>query len=176
MLDSARAESTSGVGGGRLRALVAVNSFARRLLAPAILVVLLPGRPTAINAASPHPYSLTPADTAFLDDLERATFRYFREETSAQTGLTRDRSTPSSPCSIAAVGFGLTAYCIGAERGYVTREQARDRVLATLRSLLAMPEGPQATGVALGDGMPHPIDAGPAELSRAAYCMTKSVK
>lgn len=37
--------------------------------------------------------------------------------------------------SIAATGFGLTALCIGAEHGWVRREQARTRVLITLRYL-----------------------------------------
>jgi len=45
------------------------------------------------------------------------------------------------------VGFGLTAYGIGAERGYVTREAAAERTLATLKSLLAMKQGPEARGV-----------------------------
>ena len=45
------------------------------------------------------------------------------------TGLMPDRSPTPSFSSIAAVGFGLTAYGIGAERGYVTREQAAERTL-----------------------------------------------
>ncbi len=35
--------------------------------------------------------------------------------------------------SIASTGFGLTALCIGAERGWVRRDQARERVLTTLK-------------------------------------------
>jgi len=45
------------------------------------------------------------------------------------------------------VGFGLTAYPIGAERGYVTRDEARRRVLDTLRFLANAPQGPQPRGV-----------------------------
>ncbi|HEX4166079.1 MAG TPA: glucoamylase family protein, partial [Bryobacteraceae bacterium] len=37
--------------------------------------------------------------------------------------------------SIAATGFGLTAFCIGAEHGWVPRDQARNRVLTSLRFL-----------------------------------------
>ena len=50
--------------------------------------------------------------------------------------------------SVAAIGFGLTAYGVGAERGYVTREQARTRTLTTLRFLWAAPQTPDpiATG------------------------------
>ena len=46
--------------------------------------------------------------------------------------------------SIAAVGFALNAYAIGAERGYVTRAQARARVLTTLRFLRDAPQGTDA--------------------------------
>ena len=35
--------------------------------------------------------------------------------------------------SIAATGFGLTALCIAAERGWITPEQARERARHTLR-------------------------------------------
>jgi hypothetical protein len=48
---------------------------------------------------------------------------------------------------VAAIGFGLTAYPIGVERGWVTREDARKRVLATLRFLSSAPQGPSSRGV-----------------------------
>ena len=48
--------------------------------------------------------------------------------------------------SIAAIGFGLTAYGVGAERGWVTREQARDRTLTTLRFLWAAPQSGEPRG------------------------------
>src|SRR5262249_45030886 len=49
--------------------------------------------------------------------------------------------------SIAAVGFGLTAYPIAVQRGYITREEARDRVLTTVRFFAAARQGPGAKGV-----------------------------
>ena len=51
------------------------------------------------------------------------------------------------PSSIAAVGFGLTTYPIGVERGYITREQARQRVLTTLRFFAEAKQGPDPRGV-----------------------------
>src|SRR6059058_5125431 len=86
-------------------------------------------------------------DDAMLDDVERRTFHYFWDLADPNTFLIPDRAPTPSFSSIAAVGFGLTAYGIGAERGYVTREQAAQRTLETLQSLLAMKQGPQATGV-----------------------------
>jgi len=79
-------------------------------------------------------------DDAFLDDVQRRTFGYFWDLADPQTLLIPDRAPTPSFSSIAAVGFGLTAYGIGAERGYVTRPQAAGRTLATLKALLANTE------------------------------------
>lgn len=87
------------------------------------------------------------ADEALLDDLEHRTFNYFWDLADPDTGLIPDRSPTPSFSSVAAVGFGLTAYAVGAERGWVTREQARDRVRHVLQFLINAPEGPQRTGV-----------------------------
>lgn len=82
-----------------------------------------------------------------LGDVEQRTFHYFWDLADPTTYLIPDRAPSPSFSSIAAVGFGLTAYGIGAERGYVTREAAAERTLATLQSLLAMKQGPNPTGV-----------------------------
>src|SRR5437762_1032282 len=84
---------------------------------------------------------------ALLDDVERRSFHYFWDLADAKTFLIPDRAPTPSFSSIAAVGFGLTAYGIGAERGYVTRDEAAKRTLATLQSLLAMKQGPEPRGV-----------------------------
>jgi hypothetical protein len=88
-----------------------------------------------------------PSADAFLAELEERTFRYFWDLANPANGLVPDRSPKPSFSSIAAVGFGLTAYPIGVERGYITREQAVERVLATLRFFRDAPQGPQASGV-----------------------------
>ncbi|PXF57942.1 MAG: hypothetical protein C4B59_14305 [Candidatus Methanogaster sp.] len=76
----------------------------------------------------------TVSDDDFLEMLERATFEYFRNEANPANGLIRDRSTSDSPCSIAAVGFGLSAICIAESRGWINRTDASDRVLTTLET------------------------------------------
>jgi len=88
----------------------------------------------------PPPSSLTPDDDAFLEELEHACFQYFWEQGNPQTGLVKDRSNArvgdnGVVASIAATGFGLSALCIGAQRGYVSFVDARTRVLNTLRFL-----------------------------------------
>ncbi len=92
------------------------------------------------------PAAAPAAPAALLSDIHRRTFDYFWQTTDAATGLVRDRYPADSPSSIAAIGFGLTSYGIGAERGYITRQQAAQRVLTTLRFLAALPQGPEPTG------------------------------
>jgi hypothetical protein len=82
----------------------------------------------------------------FLDAVQERTFRFFWESANPRNGLVPDRWPSRSFSSIAAVGFGLTAYPVGVERGYVTRAQARDRTLATLRFFANAPQGPEPTG------------------------------
>ena len=81
----------------------------------------------------------------FLDDVQRRTFRYFWETTNPRSGLTPDRSPNPPFASIAAVGFALTAYPIGVERDYVTRAQAAERTLSTLRFFWRAPQGAAVT-------------------------------
>jgi hypothetical protein len=85
---------------------------------------------------------VTPADRAFLEDLEHRSFVYFWEQADHGTGLVSDRARvdggrakgPSRDiASTAATGFGLTAICIGAEHGWVAKQEAADRVRATLQ-------------------------------------------
>ena len=82
----------------------------------------------------------TPAQQRLVDDLERRTFDWFWDSADPKTGLVPDHYPGESFSSIAAVGFGLTAYGIGVERGYVTREQAIERTLATLRFFKDAPQ------------------------------------
>jgi hypothetical protein len=98
--------------------------------------------------AAPIARVAPPASGALLEDVERRTFDYFWVTTNASTGLAPDRYPASPFSSIAALGFALTAYPAGIERGYVTRAQGADRVLTTLRFLHDLPQGPGARGVA----------------------------
>jgi len=82
-----------------------------------------------------------------IPDLEHRTFEFFWATANPKNGLVPDRYPAPSFASIAAVGFALTAYPIGVERGYVTRAAARDRVLATLRFFRDAPQGPIPVGM-----------------------------
>ena len=103
----------------------------------------LPGGVRPLGAAPQPSGALKEPQTVlfdpFLADLEERTFRFFWETANPENGLVPDRYPTPSFASIAAVGFALTAYPIGVERGYITRAQARQRVLATLRFFMHAP-------------------------------------
>jgi len=97
-------------------------------------------------AAEPSP-QITARHRAFLDTLQQRTFAWFWERSDPRTGLTPDRWPTRSFSSVAAIGFALTAYPIGVERQYVTREQAAERTLNTLRFMYNAPQGPERSNV-----------------------------
>lgn len=89
-------------------------------------------------------------DDAVLDDIQRRHFNYFWDKTNPVNGLVPDRVSATynnAMISIAATGFGLTAYIVGVERGFITRQQAAQRTLATLRFFAGAPQGTATTNV-----------------------------
>src|SRR5689334_13582614 len=89
----------------------------RRALVFLFLALTLVAQPTRSGYAIPPPgprTSFPASDQAFLEDLERRSFQYFREQANSGTGLVLDRTrTDGSPAdedhrrvgSIAATGF-----------------------------------------------------------------------
>lgn len=73
-------------------------------------------------------------DENFLDKLQYDSISYFIREMNPANGLIKDSSRPGSPCSVAAVGFGLTAICIGESRGWIARDDAYYLVLRILKT------------------------------------------
>ena len=90
--------------------------------------------------------ALSPGAVAFLDTLSERTFQYFWSLSDPETGLTPDRAPSESFISVGAVGFALTAYPIGVERGFVTRSAAADRVCRTLRFFWEAPQDSATAG------------------------------
>jgi hypothetical protein len=109
------------------------------------LRTLLGGSALAGSALAVPQYSVSFSpkldDIFILDEYAKRSFRYFVEQTDRNTGLVQDRALADGAllqrpvASVAATGFGLTALCIGVERGWITASEARDRVMATLRFL-----------------------------------------
>lgn len=68
-----------------------------------------------------------------LDKLQQDTYGYFVEEYNPDNGLVRDKSDDSNVASISATGFALSSYPVVVSDGILSREEAADRVLRTLR-------------------------------------------
>ncbi len=88
------------------------------------------------------------SDEELLDRFQRAAFGYFLDHADSQNGLVADTSRTGSPSSIAVVGFALSCYPVGVERGWMTRADAAARSLVTLRFFWNSLQGeqPDATG------------------------------
>jgi hypothetical protein len=87
-------------------------------------------------------------DAEMLLKLQKETFAYFIDEVNPQTGLIADKTKPGWPSSIAVVGLGLSCYIVGVERGYISREDAVNKILTVLRFFHSSHQGPEkdATG------------------------------
>ncbi|MBN1155827.1 hypothetical protein JXB12_12985, partial [candidate division KSB1 bacterium] len=102
-----------------------------------LIVVMLVGcgstRDDFVYEFRPIEYTLSPEEEAFLDTLQHRTFLYFWEESNPEKGLVKDRSADYSPSSTAAVGFEIAAWAVGAERGWITRDEAVERTYRALK-------------------------------------------
>lgn len=88
----------------------------------------------------------TGSDDQLLEDMEKAAFNFFWSQANSTTGFIKDRAHVAgndsyTVTSIASTGFGLTALCIGASRGYGTSAAIQARVLLTLQSLQTLAQG-----------------------------------
>ena len=99
--------------------------------------------PSTTLSAVPHLFA---DDNEFLDYVQQANFDYFWYAANPVNGLVPDRTATGSACSIAAVGFGLTAIGIGIDHGWISRTQGVARVLTTLNTFLQGPQGPNTSG------------------------------
>ena len=128
-----------------------VARSAARFIAACTLLATLPAcrsgtAPAAASRPAPSPtvaYGPSVRELALADTVAERTFRWFWETTDSTTGLAHDRWPKRDFSSVASIGFALTAYPIGVERGWITRKHAARRTLVTLRYLWALPQGPE---------------------------------
>lgn len=116
-------------------------------LAAAVLLVVSSGACASGSGGGGRAVPSPAEQEAFLDTLQERTFRWFWDTTNPRNGLVPDRWPTQSFSSVASVGFGLTSYIVGVERGWVSRSEAADRTLATLRFFWNAPQGPQPAGM-----------------------------
>ena len=88
------------------------------------------------------------AESRILRDVQRGAFSYFLHESNRANGLVIDKTATDWPSSIAATGLALTSYPVGVERNLVSRAEAVERILTTLRFFWNSKQGtdPDATG------------------------------
>ena len=98
----------------------------------------------------PSCHSADPETRQTLDRLQRDAFGYFLTFTNRENGLVRDRDNPDAPCSIAVVGFALSCYPVGVERGWIDRGAAAALVRTTLRFFARSAQGDAGHGVTAG--------------------------
>lgn len=89
-----------------------------------------------------------PQQTEMLHELQLDTFEYFRKEVNSENGLVADSTKKGSVASIAVTGMALSAYPVAVERKFLTRNEAVDLVLTTLRFFFESTQGTEtdATG------------------------------
>lgn len=87
-------------------------------------------------------------DAALVDRLQHSAFKYFLKYSNPENGTVADTSIGGVPCSIAAVGFALSCYPVGVERCWISREEAAERTVNTLRFFAEARQGEErhATG------------------------------
>ena len=129
-----------------------LNSY-YRFLHVIILVLLLPvsGVTQRHKPESNQGNEIT--EKFSIKDLEYRTFRYFWDLADSVSGLIPDRYPTKSFSSIAATGFGLSAYLVGVDQQFISRKEAAARVLKTLRFLYKLPQSADKTGVAGYNGL-----------------------
>jgi hypothetical protein len=104
------------------------------------------GASSATEPAPARPFQPSTDQLQFLDSVQRDTFEFFWR--AAGPGrLTPDRAPGPDVASVAGVGFALTSYLVGIERGWITRTDGAARTRATLETLWRAPQGPDAEGV-----------------------------
>ena len=74
--------------------------------------------------------------------LQFSTVLYYLHETNPDNGLVRDKTDPTAPVSIAAVGMALATIPVVVERGVLFRDFAAKITLKRLRYLRECPQGP----------------------------------
>ncbi|MDE3078463.1 MAG: hypothetical protein KGI94_00355 [Paracoccaceae bacterium] len=85
------------------------------------------------------------SDNDLLDLVQRRTLRYFRDFAHPVSAMARERSAGTTDYDVmetvttGGTGFGIMALIAGAERGFVPRAEARDRIATIVDFLTAAP-------------------------------------
>ena len=81
------------------------------------------------------PASPEASDSLMMDMVQRYTLRYFWDFAHPVSGLSRERNTSGELVTIGGSGFGIMAWLVGIERGWLERQQVAERLAGTLTFL-----------------------------------------
>ena len=87
-------------------------------------------------------YPISKEDEVLLDSIQHKTFLFFLGEHHPEWGIVKDRAAEWAPASIASTGFGIASVAIGAERKWISRQEA---ALITLKILEFFANSNQST-------------------------------
>ena len=107
-----------------------------------------------------------------LDELQHNAFQYFMDKTNPENGLVLDSTWEGSSSSIAAVGFGLSVLPVGVERGWLSRQEAIERTLVTLRFFANSLQGPEPDTTGYQGFYYHFLDPGSGRRARECELST----
>ena len=78
-----------------------------------------------------HPMS----DDSLMEMVQRYSFRYFRDFQHPVSGMARERNTSGDIVTTGGTGFGIMAWVVAVERGWVSRTEGVDYILKVLSFL-----------------------------------------
>src|SRR5918993_1208155 len=85
----------------------------------------------------------TSMNLELFDTLQEGAIRYFIDTVNPSNGLVADSTWEGAPSSIAAVGLALATYPVAVEHRLMTRAEAVERTLTTLRFFQNSAQGPE---------------------------------
>jgi hypothetical protein len=122
-----------------------MNTFCFKKLNVLMVMVLCTSMfvPPLLAEATVQATVLSESDNQLLNEVEKRALEYFVRERNPENGLVRDwawnqSGNSSAPASVAATGFALTAYGVGAQRGWLKREEA---IKMTKTALIFLKDG-----------------------------------
>lgn len=68
------------------------------------------------------------SDDELLTKVQQQTFKYFYDFAHPASGMARERNSSGSTVTTGGSGFGIMALIVGVERGFITRQQALERM------------------------------------------------
>lgn len=80
-------------------------------------------------------YEISAEDREFLKKIEKDSIQYFLRETNPETGLTKDSSRSGTTASISATGFALASFAIAASNGWLSYEDAYQKIEKTISTI-----------------------------------------